>query len=101
MNPQKQAILDADNAKGDVIDLLAPLVCDKSRFTVENKSVQLNVRNPITVEGYVSTDFDDLRIDFGMKVYDPSRNAGERFLNPGRWLRRGGNAFHFGIGYPF
>ena len=70
---QKQAILDADNAKGDVIDLLAPLVCDKSRFTVENKSVQLNVRNPITVEGYVSTDFEDLRIDFGMH-YNEARD---------------------------
>ena len=49
----------------------------------------------------LNLDFILLRIDFGMKVYDPSRNAGERFLNPGRWLRRGGNAFHFGIGYPF
>lgn len=70
---QKQAILDADNAKGDVIDLLAPLVCDKSRFTVENKSVRLNVRNPITVEGYVSTDFEDLRIDFCMS-YNEARD---------------------------
>ena len=70
---QKQAILDADNAKGDVIDLLAPLVCDKSRFTVENKSVRLNVRNPITVEGYVSTDFEDLRIDFCMH-YNEARD---------------------------
>lgn len=70
---QKQAILDADNAKGDVIDLLAPLVCDKSRFTVENKSVRLNVRNPITVEGHVSTDFDDLRIDFCMH-YNEARD---------------------------
>lgn len=69
----KQAILDADNAKGDVIDLLAPLVCDKSRFTVENKSVRLNVRNPITVEGYISTDFDDMRIEFGMS-YNEARD---------------------------
>lgn len=69
----KQAILDADNAKGDVIDLLAPLVCDKSRFTVENKSVRLNVANPITVEGYVSTDFEDMRIDFSMS-YNEARD---------------------------
>lgn len=70
----KQAILDADNNKGDVIDLLAPLVCDKSRFTVTNKSVRLNVANPITVEGSVSTDFDDLRIDFGMS-YNEARDS--------------------------
>ena len=69
----KQAILDADNNKGDVIDLLAPLVCDKSRFTVENKSVRLNVANPITVEGYVSTDFEDMRIDFSMS-YNEARD---------------------------
>ena len=69
----KQAILDADNNKGDVIDLLAPLVCDKFRFTVENKSVRLNVANPITVEGYVSTDFEDMRIDFSMS-YNEARN---------------------------
>lgn len=70
---QKQDILDADNAKGDVINLLAPLVCDKSRFTVKSKSVRLNVRNPITVEGSVSTDFDDLRVDFCMS-YNESRD---------------------------
>lgn len=69
----KQAILDADNNKGDVIDLLAPLVCDKSRFTIENKSVRLNVRNPITVEGYVSTDYEDMRIDFSMS-YNEARD---------------------------
>lgn len=70
---QNQAILDADNKKGDVIDLLAPLVCDKSRFTVKSKSVRLNVRNPITVEGYVSTDFEDMRINFSMS-YNESRD---------------------------
>ena len=73
MNPQKQAILDADNQKGDVIDLLAPMVCDKSRFTVDSKSVRLNVANPITVEGSVSTDFEDLRIDFCMS-YNEARD---------------------------
>lgn len=70
---QRQAILDADNKKGDVIDLLAPLVCDKSRFTVKSKSVRLNVRNPITVEASVSTDFEDMRIDFCMS-YNESRD---------------------------
>ena len=49
----------------------------------------------------LNLDFILLRIDFGMKLYDPSRTARERFLNPGKWLSRGGNAFHFGIGYPF
>lgn len=69
----KQAILEADNNKGDILDLLAPLVCDKSRFTIDSKTVRLNVRNPITVEGSVATDFDDMRIDFSMS-YNEARD---------------------------
>lgn len=42
-----------------------------------------------------------LRLDLGMKMHDPSREAGERWLNPGQWLQRDGCAIHFGVGYPF
>lgn len=40
-----------------------------------------------------------LRLDFGFKAYDPSRNEGDRWVTP----NFGGNrmAWHFGIGYPF
>ena len=42
-----------------------------------------------------------LRIDMGMRLHDPARAAGERWLRPRQWLRRDGFAVHFGVGYPF
>lgn len=42
-----------------------------------------------------------IRLDFGMQLYDPSRNAGHRLIGAADWLKGGNNAFHFGIGYPF
>lgn len=42
-----------------------------------------------------------IRIDFGMQLYDPSREEGKRLIGAGSWLASGNNAFHFGIGYPF
>ena len=42
-----------------------------------------------------------LRFDFGMRIHDPSRSDGPRWVGPDQWLRAGGNAFHFGVGYPF
>ncbi len=42
-----------------------------------------------------------IRVDMGMKLHDPSRTAGDRWLGPSQWLRRGNNAIHFGVGYPF
>ena len=42
-----------------------------------------------------------LRVDMGMRLHDPARTAGERWLRPGQWLQRDGFAVHFGVGYPF
>lgn len=49
-----------------------------------------------------------VRVDMGMKVYDPSRLSGipdiepqSAWLNPSQWLKRDGFAVHFGVGYPF
>ena len=49
----------------------------------------------------VNLNFILLRVDFGMKVLDPSRDEGSRVIGPGGWLKGSNNAFHFGIGYPF
>lgn len=49
----------------------------------------------------VNLEFILLRVDFGMKMRDPSRAEDKRLLGPREWLRGGNNAFHFGIGYPF
>ena len=40
-----------------------------------------------------------LRVDMGMKVHDPSRE--QKWVSPGKWLRRANYALHFGVGYPF
>lgn len=40
-----------------------------------------------------------LRIDMGMKIHDPSRQ--QKWVNPGKWLKRDNYAVHFGVGYPF
>ena len=42
-----------------------------------------------------------LRLDIGMRLHDPARAEGSRWLRPGEWLRRDGFAVHFGVGYPF
>ena len=49
----------------------------------------------------VDMDFIVLRIDMGMRLHDPARAAGERWLRPSDWLHRNGYAVHFGVGYPF
>lgn len=49
----------------------------------------------------VDMDFIVLRIDMGMRLHDPARAAGERWLKPSQWLHRNGYAIHFGVGYPF
>lgn len=40
-----------------------------------------------------------LRLDMGMRVHDPARE--NKWVAPGQWLRKNGNAIHFGVGYPF
>jgi len=42
-----------------------------------------------------------LRLDMGVKLYEPSRPTDERWLSPEQWLKRDGFAVHFGVGYPF
>ncbi len=40
-----------------------------------------------------------LRVDMGMKLHDPSRV--QKWVSPGKWLKRENYALHFGVGYPF
>lgn len=42
-----------------------------------------------------------LRLDYGIKLYDPSLADGLRWFGPDRWLRHNSGSFHFGVGYPF
>ena len=49
----------------------------------------------------VNLDFILVRIDLGLKVYEPCRPDGERLIGPEQWLQSGNFALHFGVGYPF
>lgn len=49
----------------------------------------------------VNLEFILLRLDWGIKLYDPSKNEDSRLIDPHKWLGRSGSALHFGIGYPF
>lgn len=42
-----------------------------------------------------------LRVDMGFVTRDPSRPEGHRWCSPKTWFKEGGNAIHFGVGYPF
>lgn len=46
-------------------------------------------------------DFLIIRVDWGLRIHDPVRPQGERWLNPKLWFRKNGYALHFGVGYPF
>jgi len=42
-----------------------------------------------------------VRLDLGIKEYDPSKEAGSRWLAPKQWFTSNAMALHFGVGYPF
>lgn len=42
-----------------------------------------------------------LRVDMGLRVHDPARQEGQRWLGPSLWWKKGNYAIHFGVGYPF
>ena len=46
-------------------------------------------------------DFILVRVDLGIKMHDPTRDEGRRWLKPVEWFQRDGFSIHFGVGYPF
>lgn len=42
-----------------------------------------------------------LRLDLGIRLHDPGRSEGDRWLGPKRWFQSENMAVHFGVGYPF
>ncbi|MBR1509906.1 MAG: BamA/TamA family outer membrane protein [Bacteroidales bacterium] len=48
----------------------------------------------------VNLDFILVRVDAGIRLHDPGRKAGDRWVPPAEWFK-GNTAVHFGVGYPF
>lgn len=46
----------------------------------------------------LNLDFVILRLDMGMKIYDPAESD---WKGPGDWLKKGNYGVQFGVGYPF
>ena len=49
----------------------------------------------------LNMDFILLRVDAGVRLHDPGRNAGDRWVQPNQWFKGSNMAIHFGVGYPF
>lgn len=49
----------------------------------------------------LNLDFILLRIDAGLRLHDPARPEGSRWLRVKDWFSANGAAVHFGVGYPF
>ena len=42
-----------------------------------------------------------LRLDWGLKIFEPSLDGNDRWIRPVEWFKSGGSSIHFGVGYPF
>ena len=64
---------------------------------------QLEYRRPKELTHDYLLDFDIIlvRLDLGMRVYDPAESRSTPWVQPRDWLKGGNYAVHFGVGYPF
>ncbi|MBP9997877.1 MAG: BamA/TamA family outer membrane protein [Bacteroidales bacterium] len=49
----------------------------------------------------LNLDFILLRLDLGIKLRDPGKEEGMRWIAPKDWFNKDGFSVHFGVGYPF
>jgi len=49
----------------------------------------------------LNLDFILIRVDCGIKLYEPCREVAERWRRPADWFKKDGYAVHLGVGYPF
>ena len=87
-------VIELPDGDYDVIELPDP---DNFRFSDFHKSLAADWGFGVRV----NLDFILLRLDMGLKVRDPSRAEGQRWVGPDQWFKQNGFAIHFGVGYPF
>ena len=71
---------------------------DEARFSFSNLGESIGLDWGLGIR--LNLTFLLLRVDGGLRVHDPGRAAGDRWLGPDRWFQ-GNYAIHFGVGYPF
>ncbi|MCQ2182713.1 MAG: BamA/TamA family outer membrane protein [Bacteroidales bacterium] len=49
----------------------------------------------------LNLDFILIRVDCGVKLYEPCREADQRWRRPADWFKKDGFTVHLGVGYPF
>ena len=74
-----------------------PMTDEASRFSFKNLGKSIAADWGLGVR--VDLNFILVRVDVGFVTRDPSRP--NPWVGPDGWFHRGGNAIHFGVGYPF
>ena len=78
----------------------ARLTCEGSASLEDLKNLAASLAADWGIGLRVDLNFLILRLDMGMKVYDPSLDTA-RWRSPSQWLKKDGYSLHFGVGYPF
>ncbi|MBP5373679.1 MAG: BamA/TamA family outer membrane protein [Bacteroidales bacterium] len=81
-------------------------IWDVSDMGVEGGQITLsNLKESIALDWglglRLNMNFILLRLDAGIKLHDPAKAAGSRWVTPDRWFRDNNISVHFGVGYPF
>ncbi|MBR6346741.1 MAG: BamA/TamA family outer membrane protein [Bacteroidales bacterium] len=71
---------------------------DEERFTFKNlpESIAMSWGAGLRL----NLNFILIRLDMGLRLHDPARDAGDRWVSPKIWFPKN-YALHFGVGYPF
>jgi len=80
---------------GNIWDLSLAATGEKNTFSLDGIGLDwgLGLR--------LNMDFILLRLDAGIRVHDPGRAEGDRWVQPREWFKGNNIAVHFGVGYPF
>ena len=71
---------------------------DHTHFDLKNLAGSLAANWGVGLR--VDLNFLILRLDMGIKIYDPSLDT-KNWRGPSDWIRKDGYSIHFGVGYPF
>ncbi len=83
---------------GNIWDINSESTDDGSHFSLKTLPESIGLDWGLGLR--VNLSFLLVRLDAGIRLHDPARAAGDRWVPVNEWLR-GNYAIHFGVGYPF